>query len=162
MATVLPTQEGGMNKLRYSSNGQSPTRNKFGDLGIDLPSAGFHAIKPGDIKIIDTGIKFEFPLFGMVKRMLFRLLFGINVEGIGGLIRPRSRSQYDILGGVVDAGYRGKVKVKIYNCTNETVFINAGDRIAQMILTPVLGANLLETQVINEDTERGDAGGINL
>ena len=78
-------------------------------------------------------------------------------------IRPRSglaaKSSISVLNtpGTIDSDYRGEIKVIIYNHGNELFTINNGDRIAQMILTPVIKMKLEETEDLPE-TIRGEDG----
>ena len=78
-------------------------------------------------------------------------------------IRPRSglaaKSNISVLNtpGTIDSDYRGEIKVIIYNHGDEEFIINNGDRIAQMILTPVIKMELEETNDLPE-TVRGEGG----
>ena len=78
-------------------------------------------------------------------------------------IRPRSglaaKNNISVLNtpGTVDSDYRGEIKVIIYNQGSENFVINNGDRIAQMILTPVIKMELEETNNLPE-TIRGEGG----
>lgn len=78
-------------------------------------------------------------------------------------IRPRSglAAKYDIsilnTPGTIDSDYRGEIKIIIYNHGNKNFIINNGDRIAQMVLTPILKIELEETNKLPE-TVRGEGG----
>ncbi len=78
-------------------------------------------------------------------------------------IRPRSglaaKNKISILNtpGTIDSDYRGEIKVIIFNHGDEEFIINNGDRIAQMILTPVIKMKLEETTDLPE-TIRGEGG----
>ena len=78
-------------------------------------------------------------------------------------IRPRSglaaKNNISILNtpGTIDSDYRGEIKVIIYNHGNNDFTINNGDRIAQMILAPVIKMELEETQNL-PSTIRGQGG----
>ena len=148
-------------KLRYSSISYAPIKKRGTDLGIDMPSDGIHTVKPGGVKVIDTGVSFEFPLFTRLQRFLWKLIFGIDVTGIGTLVWPRGRSEHAVLAGVIDAEYRGKVKVKVYNPTKTPLTFNAGEFIAQMVPVLVLNVPLVKVDDVSLDTDRGTAGGIN-
>jgi len=79
-------------------------------------------------------------------------------------IRPRSglaaKNNISILNtpGTIDSDYRGEIKVIMYNHGKEEFVINNGDRIAQMILTPVLKIELEETDGDLPETIRGEGG----
>ena len=78
-------------------------------------------------------------------------------------IRPRSglaaKNNVSVLNtpGTIDSDYRGEIKVILYNHSNIDFLINNKDRIAQMILTPVIKMNLEETDNLPE-TVRGEGG----
>ena len=78
-------------------------------------------------------------------------------------IRPRSgiaaKNNLTVLNtpGTIDSDYRGEIKVIIYNHGNKDFIINNGDRIAQMILSPVIKMKLEETNDLPE-TIRGEGG----
>ena len=78
-------------------------------------------------------------------------------------IRPRSglaaKNNISVLNtpGTIDSDYRGEIKVIIYNHGNNDFIINSGDRIAQMILAPIVKMELEETDSLPE-TIRGKGG----
>ena len=78
-------------------------------------------------------------------------------------IRPRSglaaKNAISVLNtpGTIDSDYRGEIKVIIYNHGNKDFIINNGDRIAQMVLSPVIKMKLEETNDLPE-TIRGEGG----
>ena len=78
-------------------------------------------------------------------------------------IRPRSglaaKNNISVLNtpGTIDSDYRGEIKVIIYNHGQENFVVNNGDRIAQMVLVPVVKMELEETNNLPE-TVRGDGG----
>ena len=78
-------------------------------------------------------------------------------------IRPRSglaaKNSISVLNtpGTIDSDYRGEIKVILYNHGDFDFLINNKDRIAQMILTPVIKMNLKETDTLPE-TFRGEGG----
>ena len=78
-------------------------------------------------------------------------------------IRPRSglaaKNNITVLNtpGTIDSDYRGEIKVIIYNHGNTDFIINNGDRIAQMVLSPVIKMELEETNDLPE-TIRGEGG----
>ena len=80
-------------------------------------------------------------------------------------IRPRSglaaKNNISVLNtpGTIDSDYRGEIKVIIYNHGNNDFFVNNGDRIAQMILSPVVKMELEETSDLPETTRGLDGFG---
>ena len=124
-----------------------PEYKSDGASGIDLIAFIKDSIKvkPQTSTLIPTGIS---------------LAFSNNYEI---QIRPRSglalRNNISVLNtpGTVDSDYRGEIKVIIYNHGNEDFIINNGDRIAQMVLSPVIKINFEETNNL-PDTVRGQGG----
>ena len=102
-------------------------------------------IAPGTSKLIPTGLSIAIPQEYEIQ------------------IRPRSglaaKSSIGVLNspGTIDSDYRGEIKVIIYNHGNENFVINNNDRIAQIILAPVIKMKLQETDELPE-TIRGDGG----
>jgi dUTP pyrophosphatase len=91
---------------------------------------------------------------------------GIAVEiptGFEGQVRPRSgRALSEGLTlvnspGTIDADYRGEIKVLMINLGDRPIWINPGDRIAQLVIAPVVRAELIEVQEL-EDSARGSGG----
>jgi dUTP pyrophosphatase len=114
-----------------------------GDAAFDLRSAEEGALKPGEKKVFKTGLKMAIP------------------PGHVGLIWDRSglaaKNGIHVLAGVVDSGYRGEVGVVLKNLGEEDVEITLNMRIAQMLIQPVVSANLEETEEL-EETARGEGG----
>jgi dUTP pyrophosphatase len=102
-------------------------------------------LKPGARAAVPTGLAFAIP------------------SGFEGQVRPRSgfalKSGVTCLNtpGTIDADYRGEVKVILINLGAEDVNIRRGDRIAQMIIAPVIQAALAEVDSLDE-TARGAGG----
>jgi dUTP pyrophosphatase len=115
--------------------------------GFDLMAAVEEpvTIKPMERKVIPTGIVIELP------------------EGFEAQIRPRSglALKYGITllnsPGTVDADYRGEIKVLLINLGQEEFVVKRGDRIAQMVICPVVRVLLEEVQELTP-TERGPNG----
>ncbi|MGN0204747.1 MAG: dUTP diphosphatase [Coprococcus sp.] len=102
-------------------------------------------IEPGDTFLVHTGISMEIP------------------EGFAGLIYARSglATKKGLAPankvGVIDADYRGEIMVPLHNHSNREAVIENGERIAQMVITPFLMADFVETESLDE-TERGTGG----
>jgi len=106
-------------------------------------------LKGNNIKIIPTGLFFE-------------LSDGFEIQ-----IRPRSglaaKNGVTVLNtpGTIDADYRGEIKIILINHSNETFTVNNGDRIAQGVISSVMGKKVLilnKVKEINENTERASGG----
>ncbi|MBS1886905.1 MAG: dUTP diphosphatase [Actinobacteria bacterium] len=123
-----------------------PTRAHPGDAGLDLYSIDAAHIGPGERWSLGTGIAVEIP------------------AGHAGLVLPRSglAREHGITlvnsPGLIDTGYRGEVRVLLLNTDPaETVRIEAGARIAQLVVTPVVLAEPVEGVALS-DSARGDGG----
>jgi dUTP pyrophosphatase len=123
-----------------------PTRAHPGDAGLDLYSIEDAHIGPGERWGLGTGIAIEVP------------------EGHAGLVLPRSglAREHGITlvnsPGLIDAGYRGEVRVLLLNTDPaETVRIEAGARIAQLVVAPVAVAEPVEVAELS-NSARGDGG----
>ena len=122
-----------------------PSYAKPGDAGADLYSRVDTELKPGERKLIPTGIAIAIP------------------PGYAAFVHPRSgRAIKEGLGmvnapGTVDADYRGEVKVILVNLGEEDFHIRRGDRIAQLVIAPVIQAAWAETDSL-DDTARGAGG----
>ena len=112
-----------------------PEYKTTGSSGLDLTAfiEKKIVIKPGENALVPTGISIAIP------------------EDTEVQIRPRSglaaKNNISVLNtpGTIDSDYRGEIKVIIFNHGKKNFIINNGDRIAQMVLTPVLKMKLKET-----------------
>ena len=125
----------------------TPKYKTEGSSGVDL-SAFLNkkvVIKPNSSELIPTGLQVAIP------------------EELEIQIRPRSglaaKFNVTVLNtpGTIDSDYRGELKVILYNHGNNTFIVNNGDRIAQMILTPVVKMELEEIESLPK-TIRGEGG----
>ena len=123
---------------RYMSDGAS---------GMDLYAAVTDSvtIPPKEVAVIPIGIRIALP------------------AGFEAQVRPRSglaaRHGIGVLNspGTVDSDYRGEIKIILFNFGKEDFIVNRGDRVAQMIITRVARAELVEQDSL-EDTQRGSGG----
>jgi dUTP pyrophosphatase len=102
-------------------------------------------LKPQKSCLIPTGIS-----------VAFQDDFEIQIRPRSGLAAKNSISVLNTPG-TIDSDYRGEIKVILYNHGNSDFLINNKDRIAQMVLTPVIKMNLEETDNLPE-TIRGEGG----
>ena len=121
---------------------QLPKRAHRTDAGADLFSYEECEIYPGEQKLVDTGIAIKIPEgYG-------GFIFNRSSQGKKGITIPHSV-------GVIDSDYRGNLKVLLKNIGEDPYKISVGDRIAQLVIMPVL---LPEFKDIWNDTERGTGG----
>jgi dUTP pyrophosphatase len=131
---------------KLQENAVLPTRAHEGDAGLDLYACEAAHIGPGERWGVGTGIAVEIP------------------EGHAGLVLPRSglAREHGIslvnAPGLIDSGYRGEIRVLLLNTDPaETFRVEPGDRIAQLVLTPVAVAEPLEATTLAESA-RGEGG----
>jgi len=126
-----------------TENSKPPTRNTPTDAGLDLYASEAALINGRGWKAVSVGISISIP------------------DGFYARIAPRSGLAYkyglDVFAGVVDSGYRGEIKVIIYNAGEKDYLINAGDKIAQLIIEKCYLWNTLIVDELNESS-RGERG----
>ena len=132
---------------RLSKEVSLPKYETTGSSGMDL-SANIDtniSIDPGKTAIIPTGLAISIPK-------------GFEVQ-----IRPRSglaaKQKISVLNtpGTIDADYRGEIKVILINLGKDSFEVEKGSRIAQMVVCPVVQAQLKEVNDLSE-TDRGKGG----
>jgi dUTP pyrophosphatase len=123
-----------------------PTYAHAGDAGADLHAAESLVLAPGQRATVATGVAIALP------------------DGYVGFVVPRSGLAFKhgitIVNapGTVDAGYRGEIKVALLNTdSNESYAIEAGDRIAQLVVMPVSRARFIEVERL-PGSQRGEGG----
>lgn len=132
---------------RLNPSVQLPSYKTNGASGMDLMAFIEKPIElePGKSCLVPTGLSVAFP------------------EEYEIQIRPRSglaaKNNITVLNtpGTIDSDYRGELKIILFNHGNENFLINNSDRIAQMILTPIIKMELQETDELPE-TVRGEGG----
>jgi dUTP pyrophosphatase len=128
---------------KLHSQAKAPTYANPGDAGMDLYATEAHVIAAGQKVLVATGIAMELP------------------QGTVGLIWDKSgianKNGIKTLGGVVDASYRGEVKVGLINLSDKDFMIEAGDKVAQMLIQEVHSLEIEEAEELS-DTERGSGG----
>ncbi len=131
---------------KLKENAVLPSRAHEGDAGLDLYACEEAHIGPGERWGVGTGVAVEIP------------------AGHAGLVLPRSGLARDHgislvnAPGLIDAGYRGELRVLLLNNDPAEIFrISAGDRIAQLVLVPIVVAEPLEAAEL-ADSVRGAGG----
>ncbi|WP_138429141.1 dUTP diphosphatase [Fodinibius saliphilus] len=134
-------------KLAHAKDLPLPSYESASAAGMDIRAAleAPIVLAPGKRTLISTGLKMAIP------------------QGYEAQIRPRSglayRNGITMLNtpGTIDADYRGEIKVLAVNLGEEPFEITHGDRVAQMIIAPVLQADIDEVEIL-ADTDRGEGG----
>ena len=131
---------------RLSEAARTPERAHDHDAGFDLRASEATTIAPGERASVGTGLAVAIP------------------EGCAGLVLPRSglAARYGITlpnaPGLIDAGYRGEVRILILNTDRTESFeIGVGDRIAQLVIVDLPDVEFTESDALAE-TARGTAG----
>ena len=131
---------------RLTETAKLPVKNQEGDMGYDIFSDEDITLTTNKKDKISTGIAIELPKG-----------YGAFLVGRSGLT---SKTLLRINLGVIDNGYRGELHIMndiIYKGSNETVRIEKGDKIAQMIILPIFDGEVVEVDEVSE-TDRGDKG----
>lgn len=119
-----------------------PTRAHHDDAGIDLYAYGTHTVQANSQAVIPLGISLQIE------------------EGYVGLIWDKSSvgsKGIKTLGGVIDAGYRGEVKVIVHNLGAKEYVFEHGTKVAQLLIQKVEFPELIESETL-EDSKRGIGG----
>lgn len=122
-----------------------PAYARPGDAGMDVCACEAATLQPGDRKLIKTGLVMELP-HGTEAQMRPRSGLALK-HGITLLNTP----------GTIDEGYRGEVGVILINLGQAPFEVNPGMRIAQMVVSPVLRAEVAEVAEVT-NTARGGGG----
>lgn len=141
MTTIL------FKKLPHAKDLELPSYGTPLAAGMDIRAAVKESVilKPGERKLIPTGLQMALP------------------EGFEAQMRPRSglAIKHGIAmvnaPGTIDADYRGEIMSILINHGQEDFVINHGDRIAQMVIAPVVQCSSIEVEEL-EETERGIGG----
>ena len=123
-----------------------PAYQRDGDAGLDLRAASDLTLRPGERGVVGTGIAVAIP------------------SGYVGLAVPRSglavRAGLSMVNtpGIVDSGYRGEVRIALINHDlTEPIEIKRGERVGQLVIVPVVAAEVVETDEL-PSSERGEGG----
>ena len=132
---------------KLDSSVELPTYKTNGASGMDLMAFINEpmTLKPKKSCLVPTGISVAFPSD-----------FEIQIRPRSGLAAKHNISVLNTPG-TIDSDYRGEIKIILYNHGESDFLINNKDRIAQMILVPVIKMNLEETDTLPE-TVRGEGG----
>jgi dUTP pyrophosphatase len=133
---------------RLSEAARPPARAHDGDAGYDLHAAEAVSLLPGQRASVGTGVAVAIP------------------DGHAGLVLPRSglAARHGIAlvnaPGLIDAGYRGEVRVLLLNTdTRHSFEVSVGDRIAQLVLVRHAAPELVEVEELGESARGGGGFG---
>lgn len=130
-----------------------PVYKTAGAAGADLYIASFSGrcagdamcrLYPGQILLVDTGLSIQVP-FGYEGQI--RPRSGLGTKGITVVNTP----------GTLDSDFLGNVRIALINVGDKHYDLNVGDRVAQLVIAPVVRAQFVEVEAL-EETERGENG----
>lgn len=129
-------------KVVLDEGAYPPERAHKDDAGLDLRTPKAFFVRSRDSYTVDTGVHVAIP------------------KGFVGLLKSRSglNIKHDLTSeGVIDAGYTGSIRVKMYNNGDNDVLIEEGNKITQLVIVPIIAPKV---EIVNElkPTERGDNG----
>ncbi len=111
------------------------------DAGMDFYASETITLQPGERRLVPTGIAMAIP------------------QGFVGLLWDKSgvATKFGIktMAGVIDAGYRGEVKILVHNLSGVEYTFEQGMKVAQMLIQPVEQREIVESEELG-DTERGE------
>lgn len=122
-------------------NAKIPSYAHSGDAGFDLYVPESITLQPGDRKTIPLGVAVEIP------------------DGYVGLMFDKSSLSHKqglkTFGNVIDSGYRGEIHAGLINQSGQTQTLEAGQKIIQMLIMPVITVDIQEAEELSE-SKRGD------
>lgn len=129
-------------KIKLDEGAFLPTRAYPTDAGLDLYAREGQIVCARESAIFDTGVHIELPpnTVGMLKsKSGLNIKYGITSEG------------------VIDVGYTGSIRVKLYNHSGYDYIVNEGDKISQLVILPICTPAL---ELVDELglTRRGEKG----
>jgi len=126
---------------KLNEEAKLPTHGHPGDAGMDFYALEDVVFLPGKQNRVRTGVAVEIP------------------EGCVGLIWDKSSVSFNfglkIMGGVIDAGFRGELTMSLFNTSDKEVILEKGHKVAQMIIQKFEHCDILEVDAISE-TVRGE------
>ena len=130
-------------KVKLDKGAYMPERAHAQDAGLDIRTPSPVHIPRGGYAIVNTGVHVELP------------------QGTCGILKSKSGLSalfcLHTVDGVIDEGYTGEIVAKLHNGGSGDIYLDAGDKVTQLVIVPVLKPVL---QLVDEldETERGTAG----
>lgn len=129
-------------KVKLDEGAYEPTRAHATDGGLDIRSNQYGRVLSNSSKVFSTGVHVELP------------------HGYAGLLVSKSGLNVNhaiTSTGLIDEGFTGEIKVRLYNGSNESYLVEPGDKITQLAVIPV---EYVDIEVVDEIAggERGDSG----
>ncbi len=130
-------------KIKLDTGAKMPVKAYETDAGYDLFAREMQIVPAKESATFDTGVHIELPkgTVGMLKsKSGLNVRYGITSEG------------------VIDVGYTGSIRVKLYNNSGRDYTVNAGDKISQLVILPLADVGELELVESLEEKGRGTNG----
>ncbi|MBP6908722.1 MAG: dUTP diphosphatase [Candidatus Pacebacteria bacterium] len=127
---------------KLKDDAKLPTYAHPGDVGMDMYAMETVTIPPMGHHIFWHGFALEF------------------AEGYAGIVKDKSsisKAGLHTMGGVYDAGYRGEYNTHLVNLSSEPYTVEEGDKVGQLVILPVVIAELERVETLSEST-RGENG----
>ncbi len=129
---------------KLKENAKLPSYAHPGDIGLDMYAMETKTLMPGEHHFFYHGFALEFP------------------EGYGAIVMDKgsiSKAGLKSMGGVFDAGYRGEYNTHLVNLSDKPYTVEEGDKVAQLVIFPVVIAELQETDTLSESSRGQGAFG---
>ena len=129
-------------KVMLDKGAFPPERAHETDAGLDIRTPHGFYLRPHDSRTINTGVHVQLP------------------HGTAGILISKSglNVNHDILTtGLIDEGYTGAIRVKLYNHGSDPYQFQTGDKISQLVVVPVIYTSVELVESL-DDSERGDNG----
>lgn len=129
-------------KVKLDEGAFEPSRAHATDAGLDIRAAKYGYVEADSSKVFETGVHVELP------------------QGYAGLLVSKSGLNVNhciTSTGLIDEGFTGEIKVRLYNHSNKDYIVEPGDKITQLAVIPV---EYVDIEIVDEITasERGDSG----
>ena len=130
-------------RIKLDAGAKIPTKAHLTDAGFDIYSREKQIVPAKECAVFDTGVHIELPpnTVGMLKSKS-----GLNVKH--GIVSE----------GVIDVGYTGSIKVKLYNHSGYDYTVESGDKITQLVILQLADVGALELVDELGETDRGNNG----
>lgn len=130
-------------RVKLDPGAIAPTRAHDTDAGLDLYTRERFCVFPHDRYFVDTGVHIKLP----PKTVGY-------IRSKSGLLRYKGI----ITDGVIDEGYSGPIGVTLINTSEQRVIFHKGDKIAQLVIQPVLYPSVKVVEDLEIESDRGDNG----
>lgn len=130
-------------KIKLDTGAKMPVKAYETDVGYDIFAREMQIVPAKESATFDTGVHIELPkgTVGMLKsKSGLNVRYGITSEG------------------VIDVGYTGSIRVKLFNHSGTDYTVNAGDKITQLVILPLADVGELELVESLEEKGRGNNG----